>query len=86
MPALVVPAVATTPITSRTARIVAQGGPQRVAGEAMVARGHGERPDTEHVTGLAHRGVGVLAHGDERPRRCLRPAAMCRGVAGDHQG
>ena len=58
------------------------GPPQRVAGQPMVQRRHGQRAHAEHVQGLADRRVGVLADGDERPLAAPRPGAgrpPCRG-------
>ena len=63
-------------------RVVAQRGAQRVAGQAVVVRRHGERPDAEHVERLADRRVRVLAQGDERTQRVRRRGAgapPCRG-------
>ena len=86
MPALVVPAVATTAMTSS-----ARGCPSSAARSAApVSRWfvdrHGQRPDAEHVERLAHRGVGVLAEGDERTQRGVAPAPVPRRVAGHHRG
>ena len=85
IPALVVPAVPTTADHVPAAGVVPQRRPQRRTGEPMIPRRHRERADAEDMEGLAHRGVGVLADGDERAQRRNAVAPVRRGVAGDHE-
>ncbi len=57
MPALVVPAVATTPTTSARGARRVQRGTERLSGEAVVVDRHGQRAHAEHAECLAHRGM-----------------------------
>ena len=86
MPALVVPAVATTAMTSSARGCPSQGGPQRQAGQAVVLGRDDERLDADDVEGLAHRGVGVLTHRDQRTGGSDPAAPVAGRVAGHHEG
>ena len=86
MPAFVVPAVATTPMTSSRSRILTQRGTECRAGQAVIFGRHGQRADTEHVERLPHRGVGILAQRDKRTEGRIGLAPVSGGVVGHHEG
>ncbi len=69
MPALVVPAVATTPTTSSDRGWWASTAAQPRAGQAVVLGGDDERFDADDMERLADRRVGLVAYRDERAGR-----------------
>ena len=87
MPAFVVPAVATTAITS-SARGWSRRATARKAGpgQAVVLGRDDECLDADDVERLAHRGVGLVAHGDQRVGRPDAAAPVAGRVAGHHEG
>ncbi len=68
-----------------TPRVVLQDGAQGGTGEPVVLARHQQGLDAQHLEGLSHRGVGLVADGDQRPLRYPAVPPVGRGVAGHHQ-